>query len=335
MKVLHSLNAALHALLDECPEVLLVGEDVRDPYGGAFKVTKGLSAAHPDRVLGTPISEAGIVGLGTGLALGGLRPVVEIMFGDFITLAADQLVNQAAKFRTMYHRTCSVPLVVRTPMGGRRGYGPTHSQTLERHFCGVPGLTVVATSNVLDPGALLQYAVLKDDGPVLFVENKLLYLADVLDADALHARHGLSLSAYGAGYPTAVLSPAGPPDVTLAAYGGMTPLLLEASDALLRDEGLVCELVVPHALSPLDPAPLLDSVCRTRRMVVAEEGVGAFGWGAEVAALVQAVALEAPVQRVGAADSPVPAAREAEVRVLPQVEDIVAAAVRTVDEDFL
>ena len=123
---------------------IILGEDVLDPYGGAFKVTRGLSTAFPERVQTTPISEAGIVGVAAGMALRGLRPVVEIMFGDFITLAADQLVNHAAKFRWMYNDQVRVPLVIRTPMGGRRGYGPTHSQTLEKLFLGVPGLKVLA-----------------------------------------------------------------------------------------------------------------------------------------------------------------------------------------------
>ena len=126
--------------------VILMGEDILDPYGGAFKVTRGLSSAFPDRVLAAPISEAGMVGAAAGMALRGLRPGVEIMFGDFLTLAADQLINHIAKFRWMYNDQVRVPLVVRTPMGGRRGYGPTHSQTLEKLFLGIPGLTVLAPS---------------------------------------------------------------------------------------------------------------------------------------------------------------------------------------------
>ena len=142
--VLKSLNSALHQAFADNEKVYLLGEDILDPYGGAFKVTRGLSTNFPDRVLTTPISEAGIVGVAAGMALRGLRPVVEIMFGDFITLIADQLINHIAKFRWMYNDQVSLPMVVRTPMGGRRGYGPTHSQTLEKLFLGVPGLRVIA-----------------------------------------------------------------------------------------------------------------------------------------------------------------------------------------------
>ena len=138
-------------------------------------MTRGLSDAFPDQVVTTPISEAGIVGLGIGLALRGFRPVVEIMFGDFITLAADQLINHAAKFRWMYNDQVRVPLVIRTPMGGGRGYGPTHSQSLEKIFLGIPGLQVLAPSAFGDPGDLLYAAVINSNDPVIFIEHKLLY----------------------------------------------------------------------------------------------------------------------------------------------------------------
>src|SRR5512136_2612410 len=142
--VLESLNTGLHQAFSMDPGVYLLGEDILDPYGGAFKVARGLSSSYPERVLTTPISEAGFVGIAAGMALRGLRPVVEIMFGDFISLIADQLINHIAKFHWMYNEQVHVPLVIRTPMGGRRGYGPTHSQTLEKLYLGVPGLKVVA-----------------------------------------------------------------------------------------------------------------------------------------------------------------------------------------------
>ena len=152
--VLDSLHQGLKAVMARDTRVYLLGEDILAPYGGAFKVTRDLSDLYPDRVLTTPISEAGIVGLASGMALRGLRPVVEIMFGDFTTLIADQLINHAAKFRWMYNDQVRVPLVVRTPMGGRRGYGPTHSQTLEKHFLGVP----VDLHLVPPPGHLASFA---------------------------------------------------------------------------------------------------------------------------------------------------------------------------------
>jgi pyruvate/2-oxoglutarate/acetoin dehydrogenase E1 component len=189
--VLESLNSALHQAFTDHKNVYLLGEDILDPYGGAFKVTRGLSTSFPDRVLTTPISEAGFVGVAAGMALRGMRPVVEIMFGDFITLIADQLINHIAKFRWMYNNQVCLPLVIRTPMGGRRGYGPTHSQTLEKLLLGVPGLQVVAPAalSLLDgsgsPGALLYQSILDNNDPLVFIENKLQYLLPVQDQTEL------------------------------------------------------------------------------------------------------------------------------------------------------
>ena len=149
---LESLRRSLHEILEQDPAAVVLGEDILDPYGGAFKVTQGLSTRFPDRVFTTPICEASIVGMSVGLALRGLHPIVEIMFGDFVALAADQLVNHAAKYPAMYNGQVAVPLVVRTPMGGGRGYGPTHSQSLERLFFGIPHLKLIAASHAHDAG---------------------------------------------------------------------------------------------------------------------------------------------------------------------------------------
>jgi pyruvate/2-oxoglutarate/acetoin dehydrogenase E1 component len=189
--VLESLNAALHQAFSEDERVYLIGQDILDPYGGAFKVTKGLSKAYPSRVLTTPISEAGMVGIASGMAMRGLLPIVEIMFGDFLTLAADQIINHMTKFRWMYNDQVRVPVVIRSPMGGRRGYGPTHSQTLEKLFLGSPGLRILAPTSFGDPGQLLRQAIFDPEEPILFVENKLLYLAPIFlrtESSDLHSR---------------------------------------------------------------------------------------------------------------------------------------------------
>ncbi len=188
---MQSLNQALYQALQDNSQVVLLGEDILDPYGGSFKVTRGLSTAFPDRVLTTPISEAGITGMAGGMALRGMRPVVEIMFGDFATLIADQIVNHIAKFNGMYNGQVNAPVVIRTPMGARRGYGPTHSQTLEKIFLGTPGLTFLAPSHLQGSsaigaaGQLLLDAILHQDGPTFFVENKLQYLLKLLTSEDL------------------------------------------------------------------------------------------------------------------------------------------------------
>lgn len=333
-RVVHDLNGSLHDLMEERDDVLVLGEDVLDPYGGAFKVTRGLSDRFPDRIITTPISEAGIVGVGIGLAMRGYRPIVEIMFGDFVTLIADQLINHASKFVSMYGEKEALPVVVRTPMGGRRGYGPTHSQTLERLFMGVPGLEVVAVSNAYPPGRLLRDVVETINNPVLFVENKILYTKKMW-GEGFESRSGMHLDLVSEDLPTARIRHGTSPDVTLVTYGGMVPEVVEAADHLREVEGLKCEIIVPHRISPLDLGSVIESVRYTRRLVVVEEGVAEWGWGAEVVSEIGRVALEAPPQRVGAARRPIPANRELEKEVLPQAEDVVDAAVRTVDARFL
>jgi len=236
--VLDRLNTALLQAMHSDESVYLLGEDILDPYGGAFKVTRGLSSQFPGRVLTTPISEAAIVGVATGMALRGLRPVVEIMFGDFVALAADQLVNHAAKFRWIYNDLVRVPLVVRTPMGGRRGYGPTHSQSLEKMFLGVPGLRLVAPNTLGDPASLLQTAIAEDD-PVLFIEHKLLYTRPLLEPDQGELTD-FQFEQIGEQYPVFMVLPKGhqPASLTLACYGYNFELARQAALDLLRKRDL-------------------------------------------------------------------------------------------------
>jgi len=305
MNVLNSLNSALHKLLSEDPRVVVVGEDLLDPYGGTFKVTKGLSSKFPERVLTTPLCEAGFTALAAGMAIRGLRPIVEIMFGDFLMLAADQIVNHIGKYRWMYNDQVRVPLVIRTPMGGRRGYGPTHSQTLEKHFIGVPGWHVVAPSPFHEPGALLYRAVLEDDDPVLFIENKTMYARAVREAPVDGRLGDFYTRTTSSRYPTVLMSfdSFRHADVTLIAYGGMAELAEAAADRVLLAEELFCEVVVPSSLTPVELDPILDSLRRTGRLVICEEGTQPAGWAAEVIALVSSSAfdlLQAPPQRVAA-----------------------------------
>jgi pyruvate/2-oxoglutarate/acetoin dehydrogenase E1 component len=326
------LNQALHRLFAERAEVILIGEDVLDPYGGAFKVSAGLSTRWPDRVLTTPISEAAIVGVAGGLALRGLRPIVEIMFGDFTALACDQIVNHLAKFRAIYHGQVSCPVVIRTPMGGRRGYGPTHSQSLEKLFLGVPGLTVVAPSRHHDLGEMLQRAVLETTDPVLFVENKLMYgQPHEPPREGRIAEFAARTTADR--YPTLTLSlnDFAPPDVTVVTYGGMLPLAMEAALELAMEHELFAEIVAPSQLSPLPAGELLAALGRSRCLIVAEEGTLAAGWGAEVVArLMDEADFHFASARVAAKDAIIPTSRALEDNVLPQSRDIVAAALKII-----
>lgn len=341
--VLSSLNAGLLRALQQDEQVYLLGEDILDPYSGSFKVTKGCSTAFPQRVITTPISEAGMAGVAAGMALRGLRPVLEIMFGDFITLTVDQLVNHISKFRWMYNNTVNLPLVIRAPMGGRRGYGPTHSQTLEKLFLGVPGLTVAAPFNIQDtslrqePGDLLEAIILHTSDPVLFVENKLQYLLPLyqprdlpdLEIDGLVAAAGDGLE-----YPTYRVSITGAPraQVTITAYGYMAELARQAMLKLAYEEELFVELIVPTRLAPFDTTEISNSAARTGRLVTIEEGGISLGWGAEVIARVVENLPGRPIGlgRVAAKDLPVPAAPSLEKLVLPQIDDIMRAVRKVV-----
>jgi pyruvate/2-oxoglutarate/acetoin dehydrogenase E1 component len=335
--VLESLNHGLHQAFEADARVYLIGEDLLDPYGGAFKVSNGLSTKYPDRVWTSPVSEAAIVGVAAGMALRGLLPVVEIMFGDFSTLIADQVINSIGKFHGMYNGSVDVPLVIRTPMGGRRGYGPTHSQTMEKLFLGAPGLRVLAANALADPGDLLRKAIVEDRSPVFFVENKLLYLKSVLDSEALK---DFEIEKFEDSYaPTQTLRLRGvsSPIVTLTAYGYMAELAREALLRLAFEHEIFCELVVPSQLSPfpddgaLEPA-LEQSLQRTQRLLAVEEGTYTLGWGAEILArAAQAFPAQLKAaQRVAAADAPIPASVPLEDKALPDADDIIASVRRMV-----
>ncbi|MGZ6346844.1 MAG: alpha-ketoacid dehydrogenase subunit beta [Anaerolineales bacterium] len=321
--VLDRLNFALHRSMESDDRVYVIGEDILDPYGGAFKVTRGLSTKFPARVLTTPISEAAIIGLATGMSLRGLIPVAEIMFGDFITLAADQLVNHASKFRWMYNDLVKVPIVVRTPMGGRRGYGPTHSQSLEKMFLGVPGLKIVAPNTLGDPADLLAGAI-SDNDPVLFIEHKLLYARQLLEegkADLLDYHVDQTSGAYQ----TYTLRPTKPAHLTLACYGYNFELARLAALDLIMEHEIFSEIILFSQLSPFNLEPLFQSLGRTGTLITVEEGTLSVGWGAELAARSAEKTSGIRIRRVAALDLPIATAKTLEDKILPSVRDIVNA----------
>jgi len=320
--VLERLNYALHHAMETDERVYLLGEDILDPYGGAFKVARGLSTRFPERVLTTPISESAIIGIANGMALRGLRPVAEIMFGDFVTLIADQIINHAAKFRWMYNDQVRVPLVVRAPMGGRRGYGPTHSQSLEKLFLGVPGLRVIAPNSLGDPAELLESAIRQDESPILFVEHKILYTRPMLEAKDLIDWKVES----GGEYPYFVLRSLYDARLTIATYGYNFELALAAARELLYEHEIFADIVLFSQLSPFELSPLFDSLRRTRRLMTIEEGTLTLGWGAEVAAQSAEAIPGIKVCRVAALDLPIANSKSLEDEILPSHEKIIQMA---------
>ena len=324
-RTVHSIRRGLAEALDADDRVILLGEDIESPYGGAFKCTDGLSARHPGRVRNTPISELAIVGVGNGLALGGLRPVVEIMFGDFVTLALDQWVNHAAKFAFMFADKVRVPLVVRSPMGGRRGYGATHSQSLERLLVAAPGTRVLCLHQRY-PAADLYRAVFAGlDRPTFVVENKVLYGRETTAA----VPAGYTLSASDEPFPTVRLAPPDRPQLTVVALGGAGLETEAALATLFVEHELTADLLLPTQLYPFRIESVIQSLRTTGRLLVVEEGQGFAGLGAEIIARASEALGGRLVAcgRVAAAEWPIPAARPLEAETLPDVGRIVAAAV--------
>jgi len=323
------LRDVLHRLMED-PETFLIGEDLLDPYGGAFKASKGLSTKYPQRVLTTSISESALTGVAAGAALRGMRAIAEIMFGDFTTLSTDQLVNHAAKFTRMYGRELKVPLVLRTPMGGYRGYGPTHSQSLEKLFLGVPGLVVAAFSPVHDAGLIFD-RMFELGAPAVYVENKLLYGQRMMAARDGRIGEFQARSSNG-WFPTISLNLTGfdqEADVVILTYGGMVPFALDAARQLFIDEELSVEVHVLSLLSPLPQSEIDAILKRGRRFVTLEEGTLRGGWGAEMAARLHEDA-QRPirVERVGAMDTIIPGTESGEAWALPSLDRVVAAARR-------
>ena len=324
-----TLGAALGELLEDDPRVVLLGEDIVDPYGGAFKVTRGLSTAHPERVRSTPISEGAIAGVSAGLALSGYRPIAEIMFGDFLALCFDQIVNHIAKYGPMYDGGASCPVVIRTPSGGGRAYGPTHSQSLEKHFMGVPNLRVVAASLHHDPRAVLA-ELIGGDKPALHIEHKLLYPLDPPGGDGVLVAHPEEAD----GLPTVALRAVDREEcaATVVAYGYQAELARRVLERLALEEELFAELLIPAQISPMDWRPLEASASVTGSLLTIEEGTTGHSWGSEIAAVMGRRLfgrLRRPVEVLASAADVIPGApaRESEVLV---GERAIEAAIREV-----
>jgi 2-oxoisovalerate dehydrogenase E1 component len=325
IRIAEVIYKALKRNMQKDERILLIGEDIEAPYGGAFKVTKDLSELFPLRVRNTPISEAAIIGIGNGLALNGMVPICEIMFGGFLALGMDQLLNHASKFRHMYNKQVTLPLVVRTPMGGRRGYGPTHSQSIEKHFLGLPDLRVFAIHERYSPGQFYDRLLDGIISPALVVENKLLYGRRIGEK----VPSGYVLERTTETFATTRLRPLANPDVTIVCYGGMLSVVEETLDELFYEHEIICEVIVPMLLYPLNPWPIIESIQKTGKVLVVEEGVGFSDFGSEVIA--QVVELSgSTIQQAGrlcCPAIPVPSCAVLEKQVLPGKENIIKKVV--------
>jgi pyruvate dehydrogenase E1 component beta subunit len=316
MRYREALNQALREEMERDERVFVMGEDVAF-YGGSFRVTEGLLAEFGEkRVIDTPISEAAIVGCAIGAALGGLRPVAELMTINFILLAMDQIVNHAAKIRYMFGGKTKVPIVIRCPGGGGHQLGAQHSQSLEGYFVHCPGLKVAIPSTPADAKGLLKTAI-RDDDPILFVEHEGLYATkgDVPeDPDYLIPMGQAKITREGK-------------DISIISYSRMALLSLEAATELEK-EGIDAEVIDVRTLNPLDIQTLVGSVKKTSRAVIVYEAWKTGGAGAEIATQLQEMAfdyLDSPILRVAGKDVPAPYNRHLEAASLPRKEDIITA----------
>jgi 2-oxoisovalerate dehydrogenase E1 component len=318
--VRQAINSALRHLLETVPEAVVLGQDLHEPYGGAFKVTQGLSTRFRGRVISTPISEAGITGASIGLALAGFRPVMEVMFADFLTLCMDQLYNHAVKFPGMFD-DMPVPLVIRTPCGGRRGYGPTHSQSPENILGSVPGLTLVYPSHRHQPAKLLVDATMRWPYPVVFLEHKLLYGEKLDPAD--YATIPAAADDVAAHLFPTLRRGADDPDLTLVAYGGMLPIAEAVAQRLAREEELQVEIVAPSLLAPMPKGTLIRHLLPRRRVVIVEESHEEYGIAAEIAACLAERRFAGELLRIGTPPVPIASARSLERQIIPDEEAII------------
>jgi pyruvate/2-oxoglutarate/acetoin dehydrogenase E1 component len=318
---LEAVREAMSEEMRQNEDVFILGEDI-GVYGGAFGVTRGMIEEFgPERVRNTPISEAAIAGGAVGAALTGMRPILELQFSDFITIAMDQLVNQAAKTRYMFGGKGKVPMVVRTPAGSGTGAAAQHSQSLEAWMAHIPGLKVVQPSTAYDAKGLLK-AAMDDDNPVIFYEHKLLYRTQ---CDVPEEQYSIPLG-------KADIKRKGK-DVTIVATAIMVHKALEAA-LELEKEGIDVEIVDPRTLVPLDEETIIESVKKTGRLIVVHEAVKRGGFGGEIASMIAESEafdyLDSPIKRLGGLAVPVPYNPTLEKAVIPQVPDIIEAVKETV-----
>ena len=277
MKYIDSLRSSLDKILKKDKEIVLLGEDISDPYGGAFKVTKGLSSKYPEQIISTPMSESALTGICIGMTLNGYKPILEIMFGDFITLCADQIVNHASKFKFIFGKDLN--MIIRTPMGGYRAYGATHSQSLEKMYFGVPNVYIFAPNILINPGELLEQAI-SYNYLVLFVENKLDYSRDLIikndkyDIERDKISNLVEVNIAGEnkfeGY--------------IITYGGMVEIALEIIWEIFIEQEKSLKLIIPNIISPIDKK-ILNLIEENKDVYVLEEGIKEGGFGSEISRL--------------------------------------------------
>jgi len=306
-----AIAAAIDKKMEEDPAVIVMGEDI-GPQGGVFGTTRGLFDKYGcSRIIDTPISENSFVGAAVGAAMTGLKPIAEVMYIDFITLAADQIINQAAKVRYMFGGKFSVPLVIRTQGGAGKGNAAHHSQSFEALFCHIPGLKVVMPSTPDDAYGLLISSV-EDNNAVIFIDHKLLYSIKGPVSSKPIPLGKADIKRKGT-------------DITIVAVSFMVLKAIEAAESL-KKQGIDCEIIDPRTLSPLDTETIIESVKKTGHLLIVHESVREAGTGAYISSQIEEDIfdyLDGPISVIGSAFCPIPYAHPLESEVIPQTEDII------------
>jgi 2-oxoisovalerate dehydrogenase E1 component len=315
------LNEFFNRTMQSNEKVIFMGEDVLSPYGGAFKVAADLSFNFPERVFSTPISEAAIVGISNGLAISGFKPFLEIMFGDFMTLALDQIINHSSKFHHMYNLKVKCPIVIRTPMGGKRGYGPTHSQTLDRFLIGIDNVKVVALNSMIDPAIVLD-RVATEEHPVIVIENK---------ADYGRYIGNFILENYvaeydNADYPVIKIRPLrSKPNLTIVTYGGMLNDVIESIEPLFYEADFKVEVIALTEINPIDYNDIISSVSVTKKVAIIEEGNAVGSISSEIiSSLLEKLDFKFEGLKIGALPVPIASVKSLEEQILPSSDIIVS-----------
>lgn len=306
-KVLEQINRALDEVMLENNEIVLIGEDIEDPYGGAFRVTKGLSTKYEGRVINTPISEAALMGAGVGMALNGIIPIVEIMFSDFVTLGFDQILNHATKYQWIYGEGINVPLIIRIPSGGGRGYGPTHSQSMEKYLLGIPYLNIVCLNRILEIKNFYKDIILTNASPLVVVENKKMYSEREYSVNAGRLEE-FYVSSYSNGIGPSILLELDKnvdADVTLITYGGMVDIALSVAKDMLIEHEIFCKVIVLTQLAPF-PIADLEEMNIKGKIVTLEEGNEFHGIGTEIIAQLAKCNIGCGYCSIASMDIPIP-----------------------------
>ncbi len=319
------IYSALKNIFSENKNVILIGEDIQNKteftesnYGGAFKVTKDLSDLFPDRILNSPISEAAIVGFASGYSLKAGRTFVEIMFGDFTTLIFDQILQHSAKFEKMFNGKVTCPIVVRTPMGGKRGYGPTHSQSIEKFFLGIDNFAVVALHHRISPEYIFK-AIMSVKMPLMLIENKILYTIDTAKKKLPSYTYQFNESLF----PELYIKPKEhKSSVTVLCYGEILNVVEDTLLDLLIDEEIFCEIICPSLISEINSKSVIESLMTTRKLLIVEEGSGYASWGSEIVSKIHEQGFNDFILRRFHNTNLIPSSFKAEIDILPNKSNV-------------